>query len=326
MKYGYLDKLNKILEKSMPLVTFSGLILGYFAGKRVASLEFIVVPLFAFVTFTSTLNIKAREFISTIRKPKYLIAFFILFLFIQPVIAWAISSLFFKSDPEIITGIVLLYSTPIAITSSIWTDIYKGNMSLTITFILIGCIIAPFTTPFIIMLLLGNIVEINTAEMLTSLIWMIVIPSILGILTNELSKGRIPAKISPACKPFSKIGLFLVVFINAAAIRSSVNSFDIAYLHAGILAVFLSTVGFLAGFAVSKLLKADKGSIVSFTFSSGMRNISAALVLSITYFSPRASIPVVIGILFQQTLSAVIGSALFGRKKKNKNARLTKNT
>ncbi|MCI1778483.1 MAG: bile acid:sodium symporter family protein [Bacteroidales bacterium] len=309
-------KFNKVLEKAMPLVTLSGLLLGYLAGKSIAPFEFLVVPLFAFITFTSTLNMRADDFISTFKKPKFIIAFFVIFVLLQPFVAWLLSSLIFSNDPQIVIGLVLLYSTPVAVTSSIWTDIYRGNISLTITLILIGCVIAPLTTPFLILLFLGNTVEISTMHMFMSLVWMVVLPSIMGICVNEFSRGKIPDIINPVFKPFSKIALFLVVMMNAAAIRVSGVSFDVAYVYAGLLAILLSTFGFLAGFFVSGLLKGDWGTRVSMSFTSGMRNISAALVLSITYFSPRSSIPVIVGILFQQTLSAVIGSTLFGKKRR----------
>jgi predicted Na+-dependent transporter len=53
-------------------------------------------------------------------------------------------------------------------------------------------------------------------------------------------------------------------------------------------------------------------------FCVGLRNISAALVLAIQYFEPRTAIPVVIGILFQQSISAISGRLFFGQKSDQK--------
>jgi predicted Na+-dependent transporter len=53
------------------------------------------------------------------------------------------------------------------------------------------------------------------------------------------------------------------------------------------------------------------------TFTGGMRNISAALVLATTYFSPLAALPVILGILFQQTFVGLLGGVLFARRGKH---------
>jgi predicted Na+-dependent transporter len=49
------------------------------------------------------------------------------------------------------------------------------------------------------------------------------------------------------------------------------------------------------------------------TFTGGMRNISAALVLATTYFDAATALPVVIGILLQQTFVGILGSRLFAK-------------
>ena len=53
---------------------------------------------------------------------------------------------------------------------------------------------------------------------------------------------------------------------------------------------------------------------ITFTYASGMRNISLRMVLATTYFSPQASIPVVLGIMFQQPAATII-HALFQRRR-----------
>jgi predicted Na+-dependent transporter len=316
MNRNFLSAANRVIEKLMPFLTLVGIVVGVLLGSRVAGYAFLAVPLFAFMTFTSTLNMKIDDLVTTVRSPRYIIAFFVIFYGFQPLIAWALSSLIFPGDPEIITGLVLLYSTPIAVSSSIWTDIYKGNAPLAITLILLGTLVAPIVTPLLIQLYRGHAVCLDAMSMFVSLLWMIVIPSILGISINELSKGKISRIMIPTCKPLSKIALFLVIVVNAAQIRESVGSFEMVYLQSGILAIFLSSLGFLGGFFAGHILGKNEGKQTTLMYATGMRNISAALVLAIAYFTPRAAIPLVIGILFQQTMAAVFGSTLLRGKTK----------
>jgi tagaturonate reductase len=315
MNEDFLLAINRMIEKAMPCLTLAGIAIGFLLGDKVAVYSYLAVPLFAFMTFSSTLNMKVDDFLSTVRTPKYILVFFIVFLGVQPLLAWGISSLLFPGDAQIITGLVLLYSTPIAVSSSIWTDIYKGNMSLSITLILLGTLVAPVATPFLIQLYRGHVVHLPVMSMFISLLLMIVIPSILGICLNELSNGRLPRHLSPICKPLSKFALLLVIIVNIAKIKSSIGSFELVYLQSGLLAIFLSGIGFIGGFFAARFAGGDGGCQVSLMFSTGMRNISAALVLAIAYFSPRTAIPLIIGILFQQAMAAVFGSVLLGREK-----------
>ena len=45
-----------------------------------------------------------------------------------------------------------------------------------------------------------------------------------------------------------------------------------------------------------------------------MRNVSAALVLAIDYLPPDGALPVIFGILFQQSASAIAGGILFKKR------------
>lgn len=316
MFQNFLKTLNHLLEKFMPFLTPSGVIIGLLLGDHITSWAPAVTWLFAFMTFTGALGINAKDFIGVVKKPLPILVFLVSFHILMPVLAWGLASLVFPNDKAMVTGIVLLFSIPTAVSGSIWATIHNGNMPLTITIILVDTLLAPFLTPAIVSFFMKQSVEIDTSGMFLSLLWMVVIPSIIGICINQLSKGKIPQKITPVCKPTSKIALLLVIIINAARIRHSIGEFESVFFLAGGVSLVLAFSGFVIGAFSGRLLKLPRPDSVSLMYASGMRNISAALVLALTYFEPRAGIPIVIGIVFQQTLATFAGLILLPKKDK----------
>ena len=311
---NFFIKFNKTLEKGMPLLTPTGVIIGLLLGNRVAHLAPAVTVLFAFMTLTGALSINAKDFIAVFKKPLPIVLFLFCFHILMPIIAYFSAKIFFSNDEALITGIVLLFAIPTAVAGSIWSTIHNGNMSLTITLILLDTILAPFLTPFIVSVFMGKVIKINALGMFISLVWMVVIPSIIGICINQFSKGKIPKKILPYCKPFSKFALLFVIIINSGRIRTSIHEFETIFILVTFVALFLSFTGFALGAGCGRLLKLPHKDCVSLMYGSGLRNISAALVLALTYFEPRCGIPIVIGIVFQQTLAAISGIILLPQK------------
>lgn len=305
-----LAKINKFIEKMMPFLTMTGIIIGFLIGKPAAKFAVCVSPLFAVMTFCSTMNMDISDFKKTLVNPLPILLFLIVFHVIQPALTYGVGKLFFSNDPDIIVGLVLLYAIPIAVSVSIWASIFNGNMPLTITLILVDTFLGPVATPLIVQFFCRKAVHISSMSLFISLVWMIIVPGFLGIMLNQLTHGKGPKKISPVLKPLSKICLFLVIVINAGKMRSKIDSFDIVFVYTAIVSILLCFISFCIGNLVAKLFRFSYRDRVAFVFTTGMRNISAALVLAMTYFSTRSSIPVVVGILFQQTLAAISGKLL----------------
>lgn len=313
----FFSKLNKLLEKCMPLLTPTGVLLGLLLGDKISHWAPAVTWLFAFMTLTGALSINAKEFLLILKKPLPILIFLILFHVIMPLLAFMCGKLFFPNDDAFVTGIVLLFAIPTAVSGSIWSTIHNGNMSLTITLILLDTILAPFLTPATVSLFMGKTIEIDSSGMFISLVWMVVIPSIIGICINQFSKGKIPQIITPYCKPISKLALLMVIIINSGRIRRSISGFEPIFILVALVALVLAFTGFGLGAFSGRWIKLPRQNCVSLMYSTGLRNISAALVLALTYFDARSGIPIVIGIVFQQTIAAISGLLFLPKKTDN---------
>ncbi|NBK20745.1 MAG: bile acid:sodium symporter family protein [Spirochaetia bacterium] len=310
-----LNRLNKTLERLMPILTPLGVLVGLILGFRVSWMKPSVTFLFAFLTFSGALGISSSSFLRVIKKPRNLLVFFLGTNIIMPVIAWALASLFFGSNPAVVTGYVLLLSIPTAVSGYIWSAIYKGDGALSLTLILVSTIFAPLVTPFTISFLTQSSVSLDSTSMMISLLKMVVIPSLLGISLNSATKGGVTVHLAPALKPIAKIALFFIIVINTSLVSERLLAdASWSYLPIALLCAFLAASGYPISYTLGKLAKIPHEQNISITFATSMRNISAALVLSIQFFPAQTALPVIFGIVFQQTICAFMGHFLFGQK------------
>ena len=311
-----LRKLNRGLERFMPVLTPAGVILGLLLFSWLKPLKPLVTWLFAFLTLVNGMGVSVSDFGRIIRRPKPVLVFGALSYIIIPVLAALVSRLLF--DAETALGFILLYSIPTAVAACIWAGIYNGSGALSLTILIIGTMLAPVSTPLTVRLLGGSDISIDTAGMMLSLLQMVVIPSAAGIAVNYFTKGRCCDHVAPSLKPFTKIALLMVISINTSQVAEELlNGISAEYIPPLAMALLCTLAGFAISAFASRIMKLSREEAVSVTFGAGMRNISAAMVIAIEFFPPRSVIPVISGIVFQQSAAAISAHFLFGRKPKN---------
>ncbi|MDY5931450.1 MAG: bile acid:sodium symporter family protein [Candidatus Ornithospirochaeta sp.] len=305
---------DRTMKKIMPFITPLGVIAGLLLAKYIKSYKFIVTPLFAFITFVGAIGMNFSDFSHVLRKPRNIFISLVLSHVLVPVTVFLLGSLLFRNNPDIVTGFILLYSIPTAVVSYIWSQIFSGNGPLSLTLILIDTVLAPILTPLTVRILARSTVTIDTSGMIISLLWMVVLPVIIGVIVNTLSKGYVAKNVKLFLDPFTKIALFFVVSVNVAQIADKVV-INQTTLYVILVNILFCAGGFFFTSAIIRLIHIEGPDRVTLTFSSSLRNISAALVLAISFFPPESAIPVVIGILMQQITASLCGTALFGQKK-----------
>ncbi|UUZ86551.1 bile acid:sodium symporter [Paenibacillus sp. P26] len=179
--------------------------------------------------------------------------------------------------------------------------------------------LSPFIVPGVMSVLVGADVDMDVWGMMKGLLIMVVAPSVLGMLLNQWTGGKVKTNWGPRLSPFSKLSLAVVIMINSAVIAPYFTGITADLIWTAVVIVFVAALGYLGGFYGSKALRWDRGMTVTMTLNCGMRNISAGAVLALTYFPPAVAMPVIIGMLFQQMMASFFGYLLLADRK-NKSA------
>lgn len=291
----------------MPLITPTSVVLGVLLSGYLTDFSFLIPWIFAFITFAGSLNSNFKSLTDVVRHPLPILVLIVILHMLMPIWAWGVGHITFKEDILTITGIVLGMSIPTGVASFIWVSIYKGNIPLTLSFILIDTILSPLVVPYCLSLLIGQKIEMDFFGIMQGLVGMIVVPSLLGMALNQLSKGKVTMKLGTSLAPFSKIFLGIVVMLNGAIVAPYLKDINLKLVSITVVVFFIAVTGYLFSFLMGKLIRSDRDTVVSLTFSGGMRNISAGAVIAVTYFSPAVAVPVVVGMLFQQVLASFAG-------------------
>ena len=298
------QQLDQFIQKWMPILTPLCLVIGVLLEKVGGHLLFLVPIIFALMTFISSLKLKFQD-IKVFKQYPKTILFIIAFLHIlMPLWAYFLAQVIFD-DHLLSVGFLLSVAVPTGVTSVIWVTLSKGNLPLCLAIILIDTLLAPLIMPATLHFVIGETIQIETASLILDLIWMIVLPSILGMVINEWSKGKLEEKMRTPFALSSKLCLFGIIMINSSAIAPFVKNMDAELAGVIALVLFVALSGYTFSLILGRIFWKSHADQVTFLFNAGMRNISVGVVIATTYFPSKAAMPVVFGMLFQQVLASI---------------------
>jgi predicted Na+-dependent transporter len=309
-------RLNHIMDRFMPVITPLSVVLGLLFPSFFLPLRPYVILLFSIMTFSGALKLTAVELGSTVKSPAPILLFFVSTHVLMPLAALFLSSQFIK-NADVVAGFVLLFAGPTAVSGFIWSAIFKGDKALGLSLILIDTLLAPLVVPSTLSILMGAKIAMDMSGITVSLIFMVVVPTIIGVALNETSKGAIPQKICPAVDPFAKFCLMLVISANSAAIAHIVKFNDPLVWKTGVLCLFLTTTGFLLARVNGIAAKCGNEKTTALVIAGGLRNNSAVMTIAVTFLPEAAVLPTLMSIILQQTIAAIMSKlGLFSNGKR----------
>lgn len=159
-----------------------------------------------------------------------------------------------------------------------------GNIALTLSIILIDTLLAPFVVPGVLSLLVGTSVTLDTAPMMSSLFWMIVFPSLLGMLLNEWTKGGIVPVWGPRLNPLSKLFMASVVAINGSVVAPYLADFNWRLAGLAVIIVFLASFGYALSYFIAKWLGWNEADQVALVFNGACVTLAQVPFLRLPIF------------------------------------------
>ncbi|SHI07485.1 bile acid:sodium symporter family protein [Desulfosporosinus lacus] len=307
----FLTKFNQWLNRYMFVMVTAGIAVGFFIPLINSPLiSALATGLFAYMTFMSALRTTFQDVVRILTKP--LVPLWSMFLIhgISPLVAWGVGLWIYPDNFYMRLGLLLGSTIPIAVTSVIWTTIANGDIALALVTVTLDTLLIPILFPAFFIIILGTSIAIDYGNMVLRLLLMVTIPSILGMVINEITKGRLENFSVSVGGVTSKIASFFVVFLNSAVVLPNIK-WDISAVKMMIVVVGLVSANYLIGFCGSYLLKDRRQEVVTaMIFNVGMRNTGFGSVIAISYFPATVALPIVLTLLFQQPIAAVVSKAI----------------
>ncbi|WP_322922991.1 bile acid:sodium symporter family protein [Paenibacillus campi] len=301
-----MDTFTRSFEKYMFAIIPCTLLLGFAWSKPLIAYTHSVPYLFAYVTFVMGIGCGRKHVQGVLQKPLPLLLTLLMAHIVAPLLAYELGLLLFGAGSPYTVGLVLFTAIPLGVSSVLWVSMSSGNVALALALVIVDSAISPFVVPGLIELLFGASIHFDTLGMIRDLMLIIVLPTLLGMVVYELSRGTFKTWSAPVTLPLSKLCFAGVVLLNAAAIAPQLHALkgDLPVVIPAVLITVALCYGL--GYVCSGILRAKGRELpVTLAYTSGMRNISVGIVIAMGYFSPQTAVPVVLGIMLQQPMATL---------------------
>ena len=284
--------------------------------------------LLSLLLFNAGFAIKIAELRELKRKTNILIAgllgnilapiLFILFV-------WTVITHWHNSDEvqNILVGLALIASMPVAGSSTAWAQNANGNLALSIGLILFSTLLSPLITPMILhsasWITTGDyaedLIEIAQTGSKIFLTLAVVLPVSVGLLLKLFVHERSIDIARPLLKLFNSLFLLLLIYSNACVSLPQVIAqpdWDFLGLIL-VITVSLCLFMFAAGLFISRIFKVSENDKVALVFALGMNNNGTGLVLASMTLGdhPSVLLPIVIYNLIQHLIAGIVDYTMF---------------
>jgi BASS family bile acid:Na+ symporter len=224
---------------------------------------------------------------------------------------------------NVLTGMVLIASMPIAGSSTAWAQNAEGDLTVSLGLVLLSTALSPMTTPLLLRagswMTTGDwsrrLHELAGQGTGAFLVVFVVIPALAGILIRFLLGDGSMRRIQPAVKISNTAVLILLFYMNAAvSLPRIVAQPDADFLAVVLLVtVFLCVVMFGAGWLLARLLRLDHARQAPLVFGLGMNNNGAGLVVAADALGdrPLVLLPILLYNLIQHVAAGIADRLLF---------------
>lgn len=272
-----------------------------------------VTILLGIVMFGMGLTLKAVDFKIILKNPLPVIIGVGAQFIIMPLCAFAIAYVM-NLPAELAAGLVLLGSVPGGTASNVMVYLAKGNLPLSIAMTSLSTLLAPVTTPFILLLLAGQWLPVDAGAMFMSIVQVIIIPIALGLLIRRY----LTTVVEKGIKVIPLISVLAIIIIVATVVAGNVENIASAGLLIFTAAAIHNAFGLLLGYFTAIALKLDEPARRAISLEVGMQNSGLGVTLASVHFGPLAALPSVAGAVWHNISGPILATYWSKRPVKSK--------
>lgn len=240
------------------------------------------------VMFGMGLTLNLQDFRIVFSRPKDIITGCLAQFTIMPLLAWVLTRLF-QLDEALTLGVVLVGCCPGGTASNVITYLAKGDLALSVGMTGISTMLAPLLTPLLTWALAGKSINVDVANMFLSILWVVILPIILG-LTVKWLWPKFTESVTDYLPAFSSL---TIAFIVAIVIAANANKLLVGGLTIVLVVMLHNICGLGLGYLIGHLLGMSSPKKRAISIEVGMQNSGLASSLAILHFAayPMATIP-----------------------------------
>ena len=259
-------------------------------------------PLVQVILFGMGMTLTFDDFARVLKMPKGVFIGFGLQYTVMPLMGFSFAKAF-GLGPEVAVGLILVGSCPGGVASNVITYIAGANVALSVTMTACSTLLSPLMTPLAVKLLAREYVRVDAAEMMITILKMIIVPLVAGLLINRYAH-KLAKKLVVVLPAVAMLSICIIIGITIALSRDDLLKVGSALLGAS---VCHNAVGFLLGYCGARAMRMNARDSKTVAIEVGMQNGGMATGLAFNVF--KSEIVAMASAVFGPW-SAVSGSAL----------------
>lgn len=223
-------------------------------------------------------------------------------LVLYPILAWLLA---LKLLPmEFVVGIGIIGAGPVTLTSgTIMTAIARGNVPLSILICIVTNILAIFTMPLMLSLLLntGGSIDLPLMTMITGLVVVVLVPLLAGQLIRPLCLRSV-RRYEHFFSLFQSCIIILIIFNVVSRSAEHIAQAGSELFGVLLFVTFLYFFMLFINYMIARLIRLDTKSLIAFTLHTSQKTLAVSYVVWAAHFAddfPMAFLPAIMCQLVQ---------------------------
>ena len=299
-------KVVEFLSRHTPLVVAAAAVVAFFLPDSFGWVRGNVqTSILGVIMLTMGMTLKQEDFRILASRPFDMVIGSLAQFVLMPLIAWSLVKIL--GLPRAVgVGLMLVGSCPGGVSSNIMSFLCKGDVAFSVGLTTVSTLLAPLTTPFLMLVLSGESVDIDAVGMFKSILIVTLLPVAGGFLLNSAFGRRDWWHNTVKAMPgVAVIGL-------ACIVGGVVSAHGAKFAQSGLLifvAVFLhNALGYLLGYAAGVVAHFSKPKLRTVSIEVGMQNAGLATVLAGKHFPlmPEAAIASAVSCVWHSVSGAIL--------------------
>ena len=261
------------------------------------------------VMFGMGLTLNLNDFKIVFSRPKDVVIGCLAQFTVMPLLAWVLARVF-HLDESLALGVVLVGCCPGGTASNVITYLAKGDLALSVGMTGVSTLAAPLLTPLLTWALAGKSVDVDVVGMLMSILWVIILPIVVGLIVKSLWP-KFTEKATDYLPAFSSVAIAFIVAVIIAANASKLLAGGLVIV---VVVMLHNLCGLVLGYLIGQLLGLAEPKKRAVSIEVGMQNSGLASSLATLHFAayPMATIP---GAIFSvwHNISGAVVARLYAR-------------
>lgn len=267
------------------------------------------------------------------KKPKILVASFIVTWIVGPFLMFLLSIFFLKDYPEYMTGLIIIGLAPCIAMVIVWNELAEGNRELTAGLVginsLLQVLFFSFYAYFYLEIMLplfgikGLVMNISISQIATTVGVYLGIPFLLAVtsrfmILKFIGEKWFNQKFLPFISPITLISLLFTIVVMFSLKGEMIVQLPLDVFRVAVPLVIFFAIMFFLMFFVGKRIGADYRDNAAISFTASGNNFELAIAVSIGVFginSGQAFAGVIGPLVEVPALIALVNVAFWLRKK-----------